>query len=155
MQQMCLEIMTLTTIKPVENKESQPLKEYTDGGNRCMCLGRLLLIGELANSGELADFHGELFAVEVRQFHVEFPRRTGELVRHGSTFSLLSVGYHCVYFVGYLWHGTKTFMTPFQLFSDCAVKRHSHLVANSHPRCINTLNTQPLWKVRMCKCWWQ
>ncbi len=111
----------------------------------------------LANSGELADFHDELFAVEVRQFHVEFPRRTGEHPRQTgeleSTFSLLSVGYHCVYFVGYLWHGTKTFMTPFQLFSDCAVKRHSHLVANSHPRCINTLNTQPLWKVRMCKCW--
>ena len=32
----------------------------------------LLLIGELANSGELADFHGKLFAVEVRQFQVEF-----------------------------------------------------------------------------------
>ncbi len=40
---------------------------------------RLLLIGELA------DFHGELFAMEGRQFqvefHVEIPRRTGELPR--------------------------------------------------------------------------
>ena len=38
---------------------------------------RLLLIGELANSSELADFHGKLFAaVEVHQFQVEIPRQT-------------------------------------------------------------------------------
>ena len=46
------------------------------------------LLLELANSGELADFQGEQFAVEVRQFHGELANFHSELanfkVRHGS-----------------------------------------------------------------------
>ncbi len=44
----------------------------------CLC-GSAPGFYSLANSGELADFHGELSAVEVRQFHVEVQQRTGKL----------------------------------------------------------------------------